>query len=1047
VWSPKRVLLLVAGFSLFFITYLVYARFLGGIDGLAPLPQAYWPGVRDPEVQPLPRRENKADFQLRRAFGQDCVEVKRSIRLEVAAHNLVLAAQDFTIVDGRVKLWPFSMAIFSKEKEGAWPEINTVRADVAYLSFDRPVNNVLEIGSRRIIGGEISHDPKRNLGNEAGTGGVTLINNRGTPERNDDVSIFTPGPIHYLEKDNRSWTDNVVLLTDLQSRPKPTTITGVGMDVFLQTEKNAAAAKPQAAAKPRVAGVTGLEKIVLRSEVNMHLWIDPRSGFLGGGAAKTKPAQKPEATKEPTAEERVQLVITAPGPFTYDHRSNLATFASTARPAPHGNNVVVHRIHEAEGKQEQVICEHLELQFQRKAAKELPSRDGAKPAVTKRPEPQGELEIQTARATVKPGGHVTIISETENLHATGGELLYDAQARLTTLKGPDMVAVKDGNKIHARELRLKMDERTIQEVIAPGPGRIELLNRDKGERHLHARWQDELTAGREGEVDVLLLTGQAGFEDQQHGQKIQADRIKVWLAPGDARTSKPASKAAAEATASQEPPRRRPQRLEARGHVTATAPDMRVRDTELLVVRFVDAPPPHGPPAPTAPGPIVSGAVVAGPAKPQAASKPKNPLDVSAQMMEAYVLRAESKSELEKLICRGAVRVRQEPDPPDGKEVDMRGDTLELTRHPEGNVLVVIGNTALVKLDQITIIGPMVTIDQKINQANVEGAGAMTMPSETSFEGNKLEKATMLTVHWNKAMYFDGNFAEFDGGIQAEQDNARLACKTMQVYLDRALSFRENTREGPRPKVHKLVCNGNVRVEDKTVENGKLVSQKKLSSKVLGLDNIDGSVDAGGPGVVRIWQLGPPAEAVSGNTAGMPAGSATRPPRAQPQPKAATGEPEPKLTWVSYGGRMWVNNNKKTATFRDEVEVVHMPARDIDAPVNLDALPAGAIHLQCRSLTVLSMRDPSTTTTHQELEAAGFVRVWAQEFWARADLVKYNEKEDKLIFEGVDGNLASLHRQRVAGGPFEEIKGKKITYWRQRNEHKVEGATSIRGSN
>src|SRR5262249_25911774 len=161
-----------------------------------------------------------------------------------------------------------------------------------------------------------------------------------------------------------------------------------------------------------------------------------------------------------------------------------------------------------------------------------------------------------------PAGQVTITSDTENLNAFGTALVYDAEARLTTLSGaPEMVAVKDGNKIHARELRLKTDDKSVREVVAPGPGRIELLDREKGQRTQQARWHDLLVAVREGDVDVLTLTGQAAFEDTQQGQKIEADRLKVWLEPSDKDEKKPAAKPAKESE--RDAPRRRPQRMEA----------------------------------------------------------------------------------------------------------------------------------------------------------------------------------------------------------------------------------------------------------------------------------------------------------------------------------------------------------------------------------------------------------------------------------------------------------------------------------------------------
>jgi hypothetical protein len=38
MWTPKRILLLVLGFVTFWLAYGVYAYFLGGVDGLPPLP-------------------------------------------------------------------------------------------------------------------------------------------------------------------------------------------------------------------------------------------------------------------------------------------------------------------------------------------------------------------------------------------------------------------------------------------------------------------------------------------------------------------------------------------------------------------------------------------------------------------------------------------------------------------------------------------------------------------------------------------------------------------------------------------------------------------------------------------------------------------------------------------------------------------------------------------------------------------------------------------------------------------------------------------------
>ena len=43
MWSPRRVLLMVVGLIVFLAGFRVYGHFLGGIDGLTPLPEDYWP--------------------------------------------------------------------------------------------------------------------------------------------------------------------------------------------------------------------------------------------------------------------------------------------------------------------------------------------------------------------------------------------------------------------------------------------------------------------------------------------------------------------------------------------------------------------------------------------------------------------------------------------------------------------------------------------------------------------------------------------------------------------------------------------------------------------------------------------------------------------------------------------------------------------------------------------------------------------------------------------------------------------------------------------
>src|SRR5216684_3749578 len=119
MWTPKRIVLLVGWIAFFIGAFVGSSYLLGGIDGLPPLPDRYKPIAGDPDTIVYPKQlEFSADVKLRQAFGQGSDEVKsRKFKLEVEPRGIVLAAQEVTIEpDGRAKLVPFSVAVFSKDK-------------------------------------------------------------------------------------------------------------------------------------------------------------------------------------------------------------------------------------------------------------------------------------------------------------------------------------------------------------------------------------------------------------------------------------------------------------------------------------------------------------------------------------------------------------------------------------------------------------------------------------------------------------------------------------------------------------------------------------------------------------------------------------------------------------------------------------------------------------------------------------------------------------------------------------------------------------------
>jgi hypothetical protein len=348
-------------------------------------------------------------------------------------------------------------------------------------------------------------------------------------------------------------------------------------------------------------------------------------------------------------------------------------------------------------------------------------------------------------------------------------------------------------------------------------------------------------------------------------------------------------------------------------------------------------------------------------------------------------------------------------------------------------------------------MGPTVNIDQTTNEVAVYGPGIMQMPSEANFDGSKLARPVDLTISWEERMLFDGQDAQFWGRITAEQDTGHLACQYLRAVMDRKVSFREGEREKQHAKVQKLLCDKKVWIEDVKRDGRRLVAYKRMECQELNVDNDaesdDTRINAKGPGKVRIFQSGSKDEHRPG---------ANRAPQTQPPPSNVSRKPngpppakteEFKLTQVIYPDSMTGNNKRGIATFyggpHGIVVVYHLPTDDPDLKIREDRLPSGGLYLTCKRLEVLSQKFPDGTSKqvmwaydNTYVEGENFE---GQTFSGHADIIKYDESKEIVIFEAKEGNLATLYQQKVVGGNPEKITGRKITYNRITGEFNIEG--------
>jgi hypothetical protein len=97
MWTPKRMLLLAFGLAQCLVLYAGYDHFLGGIDGLPPLPPSLFPGDAPPV--PAAPKSNAINEKLKQAFGNPCPELGWSFKVELHSRNMVVAARSFEILE------------------------------------------------------------------------------------------------------------------------------------------------------------------------------------------------------------------------------------------------------------------------------------------------------------------------------------------------------------------------------------------------------------------------------------------------------------------------------------------------------------------------------------------------------------------------------------------------------------------------------------------------------------------------------------------------------------------------------------------------------------------------------------------------------------------------------------------------------------------------------------------------------------------------------------------------------------------------------------
>ena len=330
--TPRRTLLLLAGFVLFAGAYLAYAQLLGWLDGLPQLPEKMLV-VGEVTFRPPERAVSPTQQKLAEAFGAKSPETdyalyETQLESRTGEMSVVLAAGPAPANpdSNRVPLSPFSLAIFSRPKPlhlrapGEVTEITTIHADKAILEFDRKITNPSEMRTAKLVRIEFISDFEQTF-EDPRRGTVHITNNQKSADPNRFLVVRTPGPVFYRDAKVAAgtpaaqgpdfWTDAPVEIVDRQNLPRPIgsgapatvagkgedtrttavvaeiiagrrapppTVTGVGLRIYLEPDPPPGQPKP----KKSDGGLHGVRRIDLLEQVVVNLWIDNGQSLVGG---------------------------------------------------------------------------------------------------------------------------------------------------------------------------------------------------------------------------------------------------------------------------------------------------------------------------------------------------------------------------------------------------------------------------------------------------------------------------------------------------------------------------------------------------------------------------------------------------------------------------------------------------------------------------------------------------------------------------------------------------------------------------------------------
>lgn len=1034
---PTSVLRYVASLAVLLAAYGFYA--LAAVPFIEP--EAHFEEGEEPEAEAgdvakdAMRRQREKLSQL---FPEDAWE-QNSPKVIASDQARLLFKTYEPQPDGTIKLEPFSLVFFAgsstaKDKSSGRPVV--MRAPLAVLQFDKPLNlGQTDIG--RLLGGTMK-------------GEVTITSGESRPGADDALEVVTRNV--QLDEEH-IWTPHEVRFRYGQSH-------GSGRDLTITLIP-----RGKLGDKQKGLGAGGIKALEL-----VHV---DKLTLVTGGDGLLPSGDQAEPQTDTTRREvppPLPVEVMCRGPFRFDFHKLVASFEE---------HVDVRRLHPG-GAIDQLTCQLLELYFDKgtKSAQAVPEK---KTNEAPKESALSGLEVQRLVAVGQP---VVLKGAQGGASASGQRFEYDLRTRRILLEDGQKATLRhDRHYIESRGLAYEMAESgRLGRLWAAGPGLFRTAVGVDGKQQFEATWEKELRMRPHQGSHVISLTREAGFGFSNQGG-MKADEIHVWLreetpdplAIPAQRLSSLDDKTKAPAVV--------PDKLLALGNVRIDSAQLSGRAPRLEAWFKTDNSPPSasdgkvrrpGDGISRLPDTTEGSSRLPGEAGPDGQpATPAQKFDITGNIIQIQMVRRGTQTEAENVTVDGHVRLLQllakgATEAP----LDMRGDTLQIFQatSPDARARM-SGRPANVSARGMTMSGANIQLHKGENRVWIDGSGEMTLPAQrnplaAAVQGRGVESrreehfrspvapGQTITVTWQHRMNFDGQVARFERQVEAKGETQYARGEVLEVTLTRRIDFAQ-PRSGETVDVQRLAFDGGVFLENRTVEERRLLSIEQLQARKLSVDNINGRLHAVGPGwvsSVRLASAGTPGSPFGGAMGGRKptvenvSNSPERQPRNSSGGASSNGKPAADgLNYMHVDFQTAIAGNlvKREVQFLDRVTAVYGPVTGWDqqlSPDRLEDLPEQAMLMNCDRLTVTEMGQNHLAQKVHEMEAAGNARVEGKTFTATAERMTYTQAKDLIVLEGDGRSDAELWRQSRVGGPTEHAAARKILFWQRENRAQVDDA-------